>query len=358
MRPFALSALVVVCLVGGASAQGSQKLRVATRIVPPFIVEHGGELSGFSAELWAEIARELGVDWEYAVVESVPDLLGAVRTGRADLAVAAVSITSDRDKEFDFSQPIFDAGLQVLVSRRASGGGTLWSSVKSLFSPEVRRLLVIMAALVLVGAHLVWLAERRRQSEGLVETRAYVPGILKGLWWSAATMTTQADEMPRGYAGRLIAVLWMFMSVVVVAVFTAEVTTSLTVRKLQGAIQSADDLPGKRVATVRGSTAESYLRDHNIAPHSVDVIDDAYDALASGAVDAVVYDAPVLLYYCSHDGKGLVDVVGPVFQKEAYGIVVPPGSEWRRPINQVLLALREDGTYDRIYQKWFGEGGK
>ena len=52
-------------------------------------------------------------------------------------------------------------------------------------------------------------------------------------------------------------------------------------------------------------------------------------------------------------------VVGPVFRKENYGIVFPNESPLRKRVNEALLRLRENGTYDRLLTKWFGgEGGK
>jgi ABC-type amino acid transport substrate-binding protein len=67
-----------------------------------------------------------------------------------------------------------------------------------------------------------------------------------------------------------------------------------------------------------------------------------------------VYDAPVLQYYAHTDGKGLVQVVGPIFREETYGIALPTGSSLRKPINESLLRMMQNGTYDSMYQKWFG----
>jgi polar amino acid transport system substrate-binding protein len=49
------------------------------------------------------------------------------------------------------------------------------------------------------------------------------------------------------------------------------------------------------------------------------------------------------------------EVVGSPFNEEVYGIAVNQGSPLREQINRALLQLREDGTYDVIYAKWFGE---
>ena len=75
-------------------------------------------------------------------------------------------------------------------------------------------------------------------------------------------------------------------------------------------------------------------------------IEEAYRALGESKVDAVVYDAPVLLYYASRDGKGKVQVVGSIFRKENYGIVFPPESPYRKPVNEALLK-NQRGRYLR-----------
>ncbi len=72
-----------------------------------------------------------------------------------------------------------------------------------------------------------------------------------------------------------------------------------------------------------------------------------------GQADAVVFDSPVLLYYAAHEGKGKVNLVGPVFRKESYGIIFPQNSPYRRHVDNALLTLKENGTYQRLYDKWF-----
>ena len=60
-----------------------------------------------------------------------------------------------------------------------------------------------------------------------------------------------------------------------------------------------------------------------------------------GRVDAVVYDAPVLLYYAAHDGNGKVQPAGSIFRKEKYAVVFPSDSRYRKPVNEALLRLEE-----------------
>ncbi|MEH1790847.1 MAG: transporter substrate-binding domain-containing protein [Nostoc sp.] len=137
------------------------------------------------------------------------------------------------------------------------------------------------------------------------------------------------------------------------AYFTASATTSLTLQQLQGDIRSVDDLPGKVVATTAGSTAATYLREHHISILEVPKIEQAYDALQTKKADAVVFDAPVLLFYAANEGKGKVQLVGSILREESYGIILPNNSPYRKPINQALLSLKENGTYQSLYDKWF-----
>jgi polar amino acid transport system substrate-binding protein len=206
--------------------------------------------------------------------------------------------------------------------------------------------------IVLIPAHIVWISERGRTG-GMEISRSYFPGIFHACWWSASTLATQADSMPKAVLGRVTAIIWMFTSVVFVAYFTATVTTSLTVQQLSGTIQGPNDLPGKIVATTKGSTSAKYLSDRNIQKLEFASIDNAYESLLKGEANAIVFDSPVLLYYASHDGKGKVQVVGEIFQKESYGIVFATNSPLREPINNALLTLQEKGIYQELYDKWF-----
>ena len=342
--------LWVLMLVGSSYAQVPAKpVRVATRLVPPFVFEEGGKLTGFSIELWQSVAEELKIKSEIEKAATVKDLLAAVKSGKANLGIAAISITAERSKEFDFTQPMFDAGLQILVRAQSAGGGSVTGAVGILLLPFVGVTLVF----ILVPAHIVWWSERRH-SRGMIESRSYFPGIFEACWWAASTLATQADQMPRSALGRVVAVLWMFTAVVFVAYFTANITTAMTVQQLQGDINGPEDLPGKQVATTTGSTSAQYLRQGAAQVFEFPKIEEAHDALLKGQADAVVFDAPVLLYYAAHAGKGKVSVVGPIFRKESYGIVFAQNSPYRKPVDNALLTLKENGTYQRLYDKWFG----
>jgi polar amino acid transport system substrate-binding protein len=351
-------ASLFLCLVATyAFAQPqAESLRVATRLVKPFVFEANGNLTGFSVELWQEIAKQMNVKTEFVVKPTVKDLLDAVKSQEAAAGIAAISITAERELELDFSQPMFDAGLQILTPVQGSHGELVKTIIANLISSAVLPYILGVALILLFIAHLVWWFERRN-STGMLAHRDYFPGIFEACWWAASTLATQADQMPRAALARIIAVVWMFASVVFIAYFTAAVTSNLTLQQLRGDINGPEDLPGKRVASVRASTSVEYLRQHNVEPTDFAKIEEAFQALQENQVDAVVYDAPVLLYYAAHEGKGKVQTVGAVFRKENYGIVLQDKSPLRKRVNEALLKLKETGRYEQIYNKWFGGGG-
>jgi glutamine transport system substrate-binding protein len=123
-------------------------------------------------------------------------------------------------------------------------------------------------------------------------------------------------------------------------------------------IDEIEDLEGKAVGTKIGSTSYNFLQENlgdsaEIKPYPGS--SDMYQALLSGVLDAVFYDAPNVGYFAKTAGEGRVKVVGPLYEGQQYGIAFVEGSEWVDDVNEALASMKADGTYDRIYKKWFGE---
>ncbi len=353
--------LAVVCLILSAvpatSMAQDKPLKVAVRVLPPFVEQQpDGHFTGFTIDLWDAIAQRQHWRTQYVAVPDVHAQLDAVEAGKADVGAGAISITAERDLRYDFSQPMLNAGLQILVrSQHAAPEATAFTSLMHLlFSPAVLVWLAIAAALTVVPAHIVWFIERGHP-ESFITSKSYFPGIFQAFFWGLGTLATQADSMPRHWASRVVAVLWMFTSVVFVAFYTATLTASLTVQQFRSEINGPDDLPGKAVATVTGTTSADYLNGTGARVKAFARVDDAVKALNDKTVDAVVYDAPVLQYIAARDGRDSDSVTGPVFRPEDYGFAFRNGSGLRKPVDATLLSLREDGTYDRLSQRWFGK---
>lgn len=124
-------------------------------------------------------------------------------------------------------------------------------------------------------------------------------------------------------------------------------------------IQGVEDLAGKSVGTKTGSTSHDFLRNRleaeNVTIEPYPGSADMYQALLGGAVDAVFYDAPNVGYFAKTRGEGRVKTVGPLYEGQQYGLALVEGSDWVEPVNEALASMKADGTYDDIYEKWFGE---
>ena len=146
--------------------------------------------------------------------------------------------------------------------------------------------------------------------------------------------------------------MWL-LGVVLIAQLTATVTSTQTVQRLQSSIRGPDDLPGKTIASVPGTVAGDYLTQCGLLFVGVNSGPGGIRILAEGEVQAVVFYAPTLQYWAAKQGNGVVRVVGPLFRQEKYAIAVAEGSALCKRINEALLQIYEDGTYEEIYARWF-----
>ena len=334
----------------------SKKLRVVTKRFEPLVIYEDNKYTGFSIELWEKIAQSLGRPYELYGVNTIAKLLDEVERGAADVAIAGISITVTREQVLDFSHAFFDTGLQIMV--RESSGSILKEVIYKIFAVIFSRELLygvsIFLVVLLIASHVIWAVERRHNPQF---PQRYPLGLWHSIWWAVVTVTTvgYGDKTPKGAVGRLFGLIWILAGYFVFAYFTASVTSTVTVQELHGIIAGPKDLYGKKVATVRKSTAADYLVHQGITAVAVDDITSAYPLLESGEVDAIVYDAPVLQHYASKTGKGKVKVVGLLFEEQNYGIAIQVGSPYREEINIALLKLMESGGYEELRNRWFGQ---
>lgn len=337
----------------GQPASAAESLRVAVVERKPFVVRNSDQLSGFSIELWQAVAGKLDRDFEFVPFDSFAAMLNSVRDEKADLAIANISITAARETEMDFAQPIFDAGLQILVP--GEGSGQLAGFVGAILNWRMLFLVLAAIVVVFVVGNLMWFFERNKSP---YFQRSYREGMWPSFWWAMHALISGGFEehVPRSIPGRVLGTTLLLSTLFLVSAFVATLTSAMTVSELKSGINSVQDLYGKRVGTTAGSTAAQFLKARGIndATESDD-INALFEALKKKELDAVVHDAPILAYYANTEGRGSVKLAGNIFQPQKYGIALPQGSTLTEPINRALLQLREDGTYEAIYTKWFGE---
>lgn len=120
-------------------------------------------------------------------------------------------------------------------------------------------------------------------------------------------------------------------------------------------VKSIEDLEGKVVSTKLGTTSEDFVK-KNVKTKDVKLFpnnDSMFMELLAGGADAVVFDSPVIADFMNKRGKGMVKVVGPLYQGQSYGIAFPKGSPLVGKVNAALKTLRDNGTYRDLYVKWF-----
>ncbi|MBE02116.1 transporter substrate-binding domain-containing protein [uncultured Marinobacter sp.] len=237
-----LGASLALTVAAGTASAETLKVVTDPSFVPfEMMDQKSGEMIGFDMEIIAEVAKRAGFDYELQTMD-FNGIIPALQTGNVDIAIAGITITEEREKIVDFSDPYYDSGLRILV---------------------------------------------RKGSD--------------------------VDEF--------------------------------------------SDLEGMKIGTKIGSTSYDYLManledDDGVTPYPGS--SDMYMALMSRAVDAVFYDAPNVGYFARTKGQGKVMTVGPLYEGQQYGIALVDGSEWVDDVNQALAAMKEDGTYKAIYEKWFG----
>ncbi len=340
--------LASICASVSASAD---TLVVGVREAPPFVVRNAdGSLDGISIRLWAAIASELELRYEFKE-KDLRGLLDGLTDGSLDVAVAALTVTPERERLMDFSHPFHASGLGIAVAQEPGG---VWATVGAVLSWRLVHALGALALVLLVVGLVIWLLERRAnpgQFGGKPQE-----GIGAGFWWSAVTMTTvgYGDKAPVTPAGRAVAVIWMFASIITISGFTAAIASALTVERLSSHIQGPNDLPGSTVATVTGSTSAEYLTQIRTRVRHFDTPREALASVARSEADAAVYDKPIMRYLSGGELLGQVDVLPVTFMRQDYALGLKAGSPLREDINRALLKHIASPAWDETMDKYLG----
>ncbi len=331
----------------------SSPLKVGITEVPPFVMQAGdGRWEGISIDLWREVAEGMDREFEW-VPMSFNELLSATENGDIDVAVGALTMTADRESRFDFSHPFYQTGLSIAVPPVPEQ--SLLGSLRAMVSWQFVSVVLALGALLLAVGFLLWLVERRRNPEQFGGSAA--EGIGSSFWWAAVTMTTvgYGDKAPVTFRGRLIALVWMFAGLIMVASFTAAITSSLTVSNLRTGIEGVSDLPGKIVATIGQTASQRYLEEERIRYQTYPDLTAAMTSVADGESDAIVYDRPLMQYRNQQLGEKRLTILPGVFAEQLYALALPEGSPIRAPVSQEILRVTESEDWDAIQAAYLGK---
>lgn len=347
---------VAVPVAGPTSVPPGTELTVLTKNIEPFIFGDSGIPSGFSADIWNEITRRLEWRTTWVWTDAVADQIQQVTNAEVDAAIAAISMTPERELQVDFTHRLFSSGLQIMT--KPASASVIDAFVATIFTPALFKAFAVVAVTILVIGHIVWLVMRKREDF----PNGYLRGVGQGMWLIGSSLFVSSrisvvffqGKEPSKVVSRVLIILWMAMAVIIISYVNGTITATLTVTELRSDITGPSELPGVRVTTVQNTQASTWLRTQGIDFIPVEDVEAGISRLEDEKSDAFVFDSPILKWErAQRQGSGL-EVVGEVFDPIPYGIALPSGSPLREQINTTMLEILNDGTYERILRSYGG----
>ncbi|XP_015264870.1 PREDICTED: glutamate receptor ionotropic, kainate 5 [Gekko japonicus] len=270
----------------------NKTLVVTTILENPYMMRRSNyqELSGteqyegFCVDMLHELADILKFRFQIKLVEdglygapepngSWTGMVGELINRKADLAVAAFTITAEREKVIDFSKPFMTLGISILY-RVHMGRKPGYFSFLDPFSPAVW---LFMLLAYLAVSCVLFLAARLspyewynphpclRERHNVLENQ-YTLG--NSLWFPVGGFMQQGSEiMPRALSTRCVSGVWWAFTLIIISSYTANLAAFLTVQRMEVPIESADDLADQtniEYGTINaGSTMTFFQREDN-----------------------------------------------------------------------------------------------
>ena len=312
----------------------SKLLRVGYYNQTPFI-SGDEDPEGLTLKLWNFIAEDLSLNYELVKYPDYESLKKSIETNGVDIGINPMTVKATDYSNLDFTQPVIISNLAIAVPKEDQG--LILTLFSKIFSWEFLVGVLIMGAVILGFGFLAWLFERKANRKQFPNNRK---GLWDSFWWSAVTMTTvgYGDKAPKTIGGRLVAVTWMFTAVIIVASYTATISSSLTLDNLSLDINSLDDLRSKRVLVDENSGAKYYLDELKISTVPIKDAKQALPLVIEKKADAYIGDEVLIKYLIELQNYQDDLMVAPgKFFKQYYAFALPRNSALLRPINLALI---------------------
>jgi polar amino acid transport system substrate-binding protein len=343
--------LILLLFVLLALPVSAEEITVGVKPAPPFIIMQDGEISGFSFDLVNEVVKRTDPAMEI-IFKTDPDLvshLKSVEDGSVDLGIAATSITAEREKIMDFSQPFYRASLGILSRKDPEKGIMDFFLRKEFFYA----LLGVLTYIFIIG-NFIWIIER---GSGQF-SKKYFDGVGEGIWWTVVTMSTvgYGDVVPKRPLGKFFGIVAIFSGIGIFSIGIATISSSITLQELTPSISGINDLAGQKVAVIKGSVASSYVSELSVFKIEVSNIKEGVELVRNRKAIAFIHDVPLIQYYLKENYVTDLQIAPETFFPSDYGIAFPQGSILREDINRALLEIIEgnDPFYANLEKKWFG----
>ncbi|KAM9513921.1 glutamate receptor 2 isoform 2-T2 [Salvelinus alpinus] len=349
---------------------------------------------GYCVDLAAEIAKHCGFKYQLKIVGDGKygardaetkiwnGMVGELVYGKADIAVAPLTITLVREEVIDFSKPFMSLGISIMIKKPQKSKPGVFSFLDPL-AYEIWMCIVfayigVSVVLFLVSRFSPYEWHTEEYEDGQIQTNESTNefGIFNSLWFSlGAFMRQGCDISPRSLSGRIVGGVWWFFTLIIISSYTANLAAFLTVERMVSPIESAEDLAKQTEISYgtldSGSTKEFFRRSKialfdkmwtymRSAEPSVFVKTTAEGVLRvrkSKGKYAYLLESTMNEYIEQRKPCDTMKVGGNLDSK-GYGIATPKGSSLRTPVNLAVLKLSEQGVLDKLKNKWWYDKGE
>ena len=321
--------------------------------------QNKSQFIGYVPDLIDLLQKRMKFSYEIVLVPTNRSYAGMVKrvaNGEYDLIVGDVTVTSARRELVAFSTSIFDNSLRLIIRKPTPDQVELFSFLK----PFSLTLWVMILSALLITSLLIFLVERHENKA--LRDRSTVSIGAMSVWYSLGNiMGYGADFHVTTISGRILTMALYILSLVLVASYTANLASNLTISKTKYIISGIEDikqgkLPYNRIGIrVRTRAEEYFLRQISEGSRNYYPLfsrQELIDALQNGSIDASILDNGVADYltnsmYCN------LTLVGPSFDASTFGIAFRKDWHYIQDFDVNLLALRESGDLDSLRKRWF-----
>ena len=314
-----------------------------------------GSWSGLAVDVWRSVAADAGLDYELVEVP-FEDIRTRVGNGTLDAAVGEIAVSAEDEARLDFTQPYLISSLGVAVQGRQWKEAWI-EAVREFFNWTVAQLLVGIFVAMLIVSIVIWLVEKRHHTGHF---KGGIHGIGSALWFAAVTMTTvgYGDKTPATLLGRMVAICWMFVGVLLVSAFTATVASSMSAARINDSVNRISDFQHLACGVLKGSEAEELATRFGLNTVPFESLEEALGRLSEKRLQVVVADKISLRYLqrqLAHANPPVRFEVPPfVIRSSFLAIPVRQNHPDYDRINQSLLKLTASPEWEQMLVRWIG----
>lgn len=346
MKKIVLYLMTAFCVF---SISKADTLTVGTYVSPPFVMESGEGYSGIAIELWEQVAKDLGGTFKLEIFpKDIDMLIDKVEKNEIDILLGSVTINSERISKVGFSQPYFRTDLSIASGKSSASWVKLLVQVAS---GELLKWVLLLLALLWVLGFFVWLVERNKNDD----FRKGVAGIFDGFYFISVVMTTVGfgDKAARTMAGKLLVILWMFVALGITGIFIGNISSALTIGKMETTVNSVNDLKRIEVGCVDHTVSARFLERKGVQFTSFSSVPDGLKAIEKGDIKAFVYDTPILKHYINELGyTEIMDLSDSKYFPQYYGLALSKQVGIERELNSSILTTISSEKWENVLKQY------